>query len=623
MREQVRFSGNILLMLMVLLLAACGSDNDKNVTTLTLTASLNELDGAFPHRFATITATARDSDGTLLRNATVEFNTTLGSFSQNAQVRTMSDKTFRGDANGNGEGQAEVRLYPASDTGTAIVTAYVNGIQQSVSVTITGAPELPQPEAPTAVTLTVSDRALFVAGVGAKDNTIITLRVLQADGKAAQDAPAGINNLKVSFVSQPAGGELLTGKNAVGEVTQSNSAVWVNTLNGAASITLNAGTLPGVLELTAEALDNNGQSYAIPLLATVSAVSIASGPAHSIAVTYPQQDAVQNLGNGIYRRKGGLLVTDRYGNKVTDGTVVNLGILDSVILSNKAPVIDYGFTRSITDSNAVMTADSNMLTDSSNSLFNSASITRNNAARFIESGDRVLVLNAQAEDKSRFVSEKPQQPAQLLVNKNYVNTTDELKYIVGASLLGAQVSGEDPEKEQLVSGQAVTTDGNATFYLTYPANQQTILMGCIEPSRDTRHLPVGSAQLWLVAEVSNSGATTIDNQGCFSALGNLQLLNVSGQSTLSSSGALLFQVRDEGDIALPFWPLAATVSYTVNNGGFVVTVSDCNGTNERYTNTNGYCELFVSISGGVSGDTAVLAVSADDRAVTQITIRKP
>jgi hypothetical protein len=197
------------------------------------------------------------------------------------------------------------------------------------------------------------------------------------------------------------------------------------------------------------------------------------------------------MGNGTYRREGGLLVTDRYGNPVADGTVINLGVIDSVLLSNRAPQINYGFGSSIIDGNASTTANSAVFTDQSNSLFQSAVITRNNTNRFIEAQDRVLIFNAQAEDKNRFVAALPNQASSVTVNKNYLNTETGLEYLIGASLLGMQVAGVDPAKEGLVSGQAVTQDGAASFYLTYPANQDTILTSCISSGLFTSRLSSG------------------------------------------------------------------------------------------------------------------------------------
>ncbi|MBU1618489.1 MAG: Ig-like domain-containing protein [Gammaproteobacteria bacterium] len=620
-----RFFHNLFLVLPLLLLAACGgSDKTEDATAVTVSASTSSLDIAFPERFTTISATVRDTDGTLLRNATVQFSTSLGSFSATEVLTRTTEETGRGGSNDAGEGVAAVRLYPGQSAGTATVTAYVNGVQTTTTITVAGTAPEPERPAPASISITTSERAIFVAGVGQMESSTITVRLLTSTGGAAQDAPAGVNNVRVSFATQPNGGELLFGTQASGQLVQHDKTVDVATSNGVATLTLSSGRLPGVIELKAEALTNDGTSYNPVIEATISALSIASGPTHSIVLSYPRENAIEDMGNGIYRRIGGLLATDRYGNPVADGTVVNLGIIDSVLLSNRAPQINYGFSSTVIDGNASTTANTALLTDLSNALFKSAVLTRNNTSRFIEAQDRVLLLNAQAEDKSRFVAALPDQDISLTTNKAYVNTASQLEYMVGASLLGAQIAGVDPAKEELVSGQAVTTDGAATFYLTYPANQNTIRAGCVDPSVETRFLPQGSAQVWVVAEASGSSATTIDNQECFDYMAPATITETTGQSAIRGSTVLQLEVEDASSIRLPFLNISSSVSYgSANTGGLSVTVGNCNsGTNNR-TNTNGLCSLPITVSGGNSDDTATVSLSTSGGNTLAINVTVP
>ena len=620
-----RFFHNLFLVLPLLLLAACGgSDKTEDATAVTVSASTSSLDIAFPERFTTIFATVRDTDGTLLRNATVQFSTSLGSFSATEVLTRTTEETGRGGSNDAGEGVAAVRLYPGQSAGTATVTAYVNGVQTTTTITVAGTAPEPERPAPASISITASERAIFVAGVGQMESSTITVRLLTSTGGAAQDAPAGVNNVRVSFATQPNGGELLFGTQASGQLVQHDKTVDVATSNGVATLTLSSGRLPGVIELKAEALTNDGTSYNPVIEATISALSIASGPTHSIVLSYPRENAIEDMGNGIYRRIGGLLATDRYGNPVADGTVVNLGIIDSVLLSNRAPQINYGFSSTVIDGNASTTANTALLTDLSNALFKSAVLTRNNTSRFIEAQDRVLLLNAQAEDKSRFVAALPDQDISLTTNKAYVNTASQLEYMVGASLLGAQIAGVDPAKEELVSGQAVTTDGAATFYLTYPANQNTIRAGCVDPSVETRFLPQGSAQVWVVAEASGSSATTIDNQECFDYMAPATITETTGQSAIRGSTVLQLEVEDASSIRLPFLNISSSVSYgSANTGGLSVTVGSCNsGTNNR-TNTNGLCSLPITVSGGNSDDTATVSLSTSGGNTLAINVTVP
>lgn len=619
-----RFLSALLLILPLLFLTACGSDKTEDATAVTVSASSASLDIGFPERFALISATVRDADGALLPNATVQFSTNLGSFSSTEAITKTTAETGRGGSNDAGDGVAAVRLYPGQSAGSATVTVYVNGVQATTAIAIAGTAVEPERPVPASISIAASERAIFVAGVGQRESSTITVRLLTSTGGAAQDAPAGINNVRVSFVTQPNGGELLFGTQASGQLVQHNKAVNVATSNGVATLTLSSGQLPGVIELTAEALNTDGTSYSPAIQATISALSIASGPTHSIVLSYPRENAIEDMGNGIYRRVGGLLATDRYGNPVADGTVVNLGVIDSVLLSNRAPQINYGFSNTVVDGNASTTMNSALLTDLSNALFKSAVITRNNTSRYIEVQDRVLILNAQATDKSRFVAALPDENSNLTTNKAYINTASQLEYLVGASLLGAQISGVDPAKEALVSGQAVTTDGAATFYLTYPANQNTIRAGCVDPDVETRFLPQGSAQVWVVAEASGSSATTIDNQECFSSISPTTITETTGQSAINGSAMLQLEVEDASSIRLPFMNISASVSYgSTNTGALLVTVGNCNsGTNKR-TNTSGLCSLPINVSGGNSTDTATVSLSTTESNTLTISVSIP
>lgn len=618
-----RFLSGLFFVFPLLLLSACGGSNKtEDATAVTVGASTASLDIGFPERFTTISATVRDADGELLRNATVQFSTNLGSFSATETITKMSAETGRGGSGDAGNGVAAVRLFPGQSAGSATVTAYVNGVQATTTLTIAGTAPEPERPVPASISIAASERAIYVAGVGQMESSTITVRLLTSTGGAAQDAPAGINNVRVSFVTQPNGGELLLGTQASGQLVQNTKTLDVATSNGVATLTLNSGQLPGVVELTAEALDNTGASYSPAIQTTASILSIASGPAHSIVFSYPIEAGIQNMGNGTYRREGGLLVTDRYGNPVADGTVINLGVIDSVLLSNRAPQINYGFGSSIIDGNASTTANSTVFTDQSNSLFQSAVITRNNTNRFIEAQDRVLIFNAQAEDKSRFVAALPNQANSVTVNKNYLNTETKLEYLIGASLLGMQVAGVDPAKEGLVSGQAVTQDGAASFYLTYPANQDTILTSCISSGLDTRHSPQGSAQVFVVAEASGSSATTIDDRACFTYIGPAVIS--SGITSISGDTILSLEIQDQGSVRLPFLSFEAGISYGATNGGNLqVDVGDCLATASLRTDLYGQCELQISTSGGISGDTATVTLGVSGGTPLAISVTVP
>jgi hypothetical protein len=463
----------------------------------------------------------------------------------------------------------------------------------------------------------IANKQLFVFGVGKQDTTSLTITVRTASGNLIDDANDGVNNLRVSMKTRPNAGEKLIGKNASGTVIETSSGVSslnLRTINGVATLTLQSGTLPGVVEIEAEALMPDGTPLATPLIGIVPQISIASGPPHSINLSYPVANAVNNLGNGVYRRVGSAFVTDRFGNAVPDGTVISLGVLDSVIASNNS---DTGYAVNMdvaADANASFVSGTSLLRDNTNSPF-LGRITRNNTPRVLQLNDRVLLLNAQSEDKSRFINSPTANT--LTTNKIYKSTTQStgLTYVAGASLLGSQIEGLNMETGATVVGQATTKEGYATIYLRYPADNRHILTGCYEnPTIDTRVEPAGSAQVWVVAESSETGATTVDNRACFSALHDFELINISGVDSISTNTTVNLTLRDASLIPLPFVSLISNVSYETNTGGLAVSVGDCSGRTDQRTNENGNCSLPITVTPGASGDSATVTIGAGGNA---------
>lgn len=576
--------------------------------TVTLENSADILDTGFPQRFVNLTATVLDGSQQLLPNANVEFTTTLGSFSATEKVSSVVVTTGQADKSG----IATVRLYPDKTPGSAEITAFINGFRDTANIEIVGS-NLNLP-VPTSISVSAASDSLFVTGLGDGyvSNTTLTIRLLTAGNTAARDGATGVDNVRVTLLTKPSGGEVLSGINAAAEHVQSSSTIDVNTKNGVATVTLSTGTLPGLVQIKAEALTDEGLGYSPSVQSTNATIAINSGPVHTINVTYPQ-NGMNDQGNGLYRRAGTLVVTDRYGNAVTDGTMLNLGILDSVISSNV--VTDPDPTK-----NPSTSANSSTLSDPISGQFLTDSITRSNIARFIETSDRVLILNSAAKDRSRFVAAAPMTENQLNVNKAYINTAQNLEYLVGASLLGTQVSGT--VDGNIVTGRTSTVSGAAAFYITYPANRQTLLIGCVDPTVDTRHQPLGSAQIWLVAETEDGNAVLTDNSACLTGISPLSLTNNSGVTSISSSTAIPLSLEDAGEVELPFVNLIPTVSYTVNNGNLDVSVGNCTGRSDRRTNEFGICNLLISVSGGIAGDTAKITINASNSASVEIDVQR-
>lgn len=553
-----------------------------------------------------VTVVLLDSNGNLVAdNTEVTLQATAGTITSTNPVKTKL-------------GRAEFTYQAPSNPGTiTLSTVEYPSLTASLVVGSTSSTDAANME------FSVANTHIFVSGVGKQDTTSIAITVKTASGERIGDANSGVDNLKIKFKSRPNGGEKIIGTNAAGNVvdTDATGEIAIRSSSGVATVTLQAGALPGVVEMEVEALKADGTSYSPAVKSVISQVSISSGPPHSITLSWPIIGGVTDMGSGIYRRNGSIFVTDQYGNAVPDGTVINVGVLDSVIASNN-PATGFKVNVTTANGNASVSQNSAVVTDNTNTglNFSTVSITRNDTTRQVQSNDRLLLLNAASEDKSRFVSSWSANT--VTAQKNYKNSLNNLTYIIGTSALGAQIFGHDEIQDKVVKGQAVTKDGTARVYLQYPADNEHILTGCYDdPTTDTRATaaPAGSAQVWVVAESSETGATTVDNRACFSAMPDWNLTNDSGVTSISTSSTIAVSVTDKNHIPLPFVSLGVSVSYEVNAGGLSVTVGNCLGRSDKRTSKGGSCSLPITVANGASGDTATVSIGTGGNA-TPITI---
>ncbi|WP_175452599.1 Ig-like domain-containing protein [Thiohalomonas denitrificans] len=559
----------------------------------------------------TVTAVLADSQGNLVANGTsVTLSASAGEITTTNPTTTTS-------------GRAVFELQaPESTTLINLSIAEYAGITGTVSAGTTSTGE------PANIEVSAESQEIYVAGVGEVAGTTMTVVVTDSAGNRIADADDGVNNLRIGFVTHPNGGEYLIGRNADDMVTTTSNStpISVRTEGGEAAFGLQSGTLPGTVEIQIEALDSSGSALSPGVIALVPQISIASGPAHTIAMTWPIRDAVEDLG-GIYKRIGRATVTDRYGNPVPDGTTINLGVVDSVIVEGNGGEVR---TANTTTPNQLYDV-SPQLTDGTSVGFDTASITRNDTDRFVQAGDRALLLNARAEDKSRHVRSISNTLTD--VQSDYLNANQtNLDYIIGAALLGGEIKGVNAQTGDETRGTATTVDGTITYYLLYPADANTILTGCGLAVADDRNPPDNSGDVYVLAASRDNSATTISTGGCFSAIAPVEL--TATPTTISVFGAGDYQIgleltdnsTDGQGVALPGMPIAAVVSSVERGEGqcsdliqesrkdcegegevwqdndFAVTATGCN----TRTDGSGACAGTLSVSGTVfnKGDTA-------------------
>ncbi|PKN12403.1 MAG: hypothetical protein CVU69_07935 [Deltaproteobacteria bacterium HGW-Deltaproteobacteria-4] len=410
---------------------------------------------------------------------------------------------------------------------------------------------------PANITLSASATHIFVAGVGKTENTNISVSVLDAAGNSINDYNLTANNLKITWISHPWGGEYLTGIDldgtTINRIDDASTTMFVKTVGGEAILNLQSGHLPGSIEVEVEALDAGGASFDPPVKARLPQIVIASGPPHTIVITHPITNAIVNSGSGVYQMKGSAIVTDRFGNAVPDGTAIHFGLIDSVIA--------HGFDGATTAANSGLTSATN---------FSTASIVRNALARNIQTNDRVLISNTGISDRSHYVESA--RNGTLTTTKLYQETRTSLEYWVGASLLGAHINGcrvwsDGPvsnlhdDCEEYGTGVGFTKLGLVPFWMVYPANLQTIMTGSKpafdDPALDTRITPLGSAKVILVTSSSDNSTTSLDMRYYFAPVSPFTIEAVPDQ--ISSSQDIVLTVRDGGDtIPVPFIPVTWT-----------------------------------------------------------------
>lgn len=467
--------------------------------------------------------------------------------------------------------------------------------------------------------VTVTTDRLFVKDTGKTGRAGINVQVFDNSGSLINNADAGIDNVRITMSTRPYGGESLTGLNAAGSLdstTDSDSTIDVRTSSGVVNVDLNAGTLPGPVEISVEVLDDSGASFSPPLAVTLPQVIIVAGPPHTIAISQPRA-SVENLRNGYYRAKAGISVTDRHGNAVPDGTPVYLGLIDSVLAHDTD-----GATTAATAALADADGPSDYTTGSDD--FSLAYVVRDGITRFIESRDRVLVFSGNAADRQRYVASAPTAYNTLPLTSGYNSTAAGLEYVVGASLLGSVITGLDNPNNTEINGRAITELGLTELYITYPANSSTIHVGCTDAS-DQRHLPAGSADVYVVATSSDNRVTTISDSFCFNSLLPWKL-HVSQDAVVGSQTQVVpknitIYLTDGGDsVPLPYVLVTAT-----SDNGSLVSATDCT-TGDGVSGPAGTCTSTITIQPGASGDTATVTYSVlggADAATATVSISIP
>lgn len=305
---------------------------------------------------AEITVTWRHSNGQLV-NGTSTVNVsidpaTIAGFSQLDNPATAwTDKT-KPDNNeflvilGSGPinvtgGNGVIFIHADDIPGTAVLTVTAidpdnnQTISSQVKVTVAGAAS----SLPSSISLVTTGSA-YVASSGGPQDAFVSATVRDGNGALVPD-PTGFDNVQFQIVG-PAGTDArLSGIDASGQPVV-GSTVNTVTHNGVASLTFQAGSQQGPVEIkaTADRGDNNVDNGIQDAISSTATVVVSDGKLFSLTITSPDTaaiaatavstDVTQNPpGSTNYELPISVKGVDRFGNPVLAGTVVRFGAVDT------------------------------------------------------------------------------------------------------------------------------------------------------------------------------------------------------------------------------------------------------------------------------------------------------
>ena len=178
--------------------------------------------------------------------------------------------------------------------------------------------------------------------VNSNGNAVLPIQIRATDdaGEGVSDAAAGVNNILLEIINP--NGETLVSTNAAGASVEGTS-IRTRTSQSIASTVFRAAARQGLVQIraTADRADNNvDNGIQSPIFAT-KAVTVSDGKLFDIKLTGSVLDVLRarrdittefpspGAQNGTYGIVIGASATDRQGNPVLPGTVIEFGMIDS------------------------------------------------------------------------------------------------------------------------------------------------------------------------------------------------------------------------------------------------------------------------------------------------------
>ncbi len=290
--------------------------NDNGQIVLTIAPALMQADG---RSTATVVARVSNQTGTPMPDSTpVRFAAGEKFIDVNGDgMFTQNVDSLKYDADGNGRwdpiGTIDPIVYTRSGQVAATYTAgntsglvYIKATMGQPGHTVAGeiSLSLTSNDSVYSINLTPDWQRIQVRGTGGIEWVTLLATAFDAHGNTAPEGLA----IDFNITAGPGGGEAING-DPIGPVT-----VHTNSL-GQASVTLNAGTIPGTIRVRARAGT---------VVSTATQVTVVGGPPAYISVgafecNVPSIELV-NASNKIVA-----VVSDQWGNEVPDSTAVHFG----------------------------------------------------------------------------------------------------------------------------------------------------------------------------------------------------------------------------------------------------------------------------------------------------------
>jgi len=273
------------------------TDNPANTliipedVTMTFTADPENLACGDANAYSTITATLEDTEGNPLpAGLPVSFSTSLGSI----QSTATTDE----------DGRAIVRFLPSPEPGTALINATYEGVHGPIEGG--GNVCIVDPAKPVYIEVVADPTEISVMGVGRNETSVITATVRNGIGDPISEDVAIIFEL-INEPNVPAGCTL--NGNEQEEAGE--------TVDGVASVGLNAGTQIGGKLIRAYVTDEDGDPM---VTATTSLVSVVGGPPFQLDIDL--NNIGEDVGGGAWKVEVAARVWDIHRNPVADGCPV-------------------------------------------------------------------------------------------------------------------------------------------------------------------------------------------------------------------------------------------------------------------------------------------------------------